>query len=111
MPSKCTGLNASALMKKVRKYNRFLKTTFFKLAGKQSQCLELCLFHDFDSCSEHDATIAELTLTYNVHGSLTQHIESLSNEDSSEANLKKRLEAICFAPNFKVYITSLYRRI
>ena len=91
--SKCSGLNASTLIKDVRKYQRFLKTTFPKLAGKHSRCLELCLSHAFDYCSQpHDSTIAELTLIYNVHGSLTQHIESLSNEDSSKADLKERLE-------------------
>ena len=36
--------------------------------------------------------IADLTLIYNVHCSLTQHIESLSSEDSSKADLKERLE-------------------
>lgn len=66
--SKFTSLNASALIKDVRKYQRFLKTTFHKLEGKHSQCLELCLSHTFYSCSQHDATIAELTLIYNVHG-------------------------------------------
>ena len=67
--SKCTSRNASALIKDVRKYQRFLKTTFHKLEGKHSQCLELCLSHTFDSCSEqHDASIAESTLIYNVHG-------------------------------------------
>lgn len=101
--SKCSGLNASTLIKDVRKYQRFLKTTFPKLAGKHSRCLELCLSHAFDSCSQpHDSTIAELTLIYNVHGSLTQHIESLSNEDSSKADLKERLE-----DKFKVHFDYL----
>ena len=91
--SKCTGLNASTLIKDVRKYQRFLKTTFPKLAGKHSRCLEICLSHAFDSCSEqHDAMLAEFSLIYHVHGSLTQHIESLSNEDSSKADLKERLQ-------------------
>ena len=63
--SKCTGLNATTLIKDVRKYQRFLKTTFPKLAGKHSRCLEICLSHAFDSCSEqHDATLAEFSLNF-----------------------------------------------
>lgn len=90
---KCTGLNASALVKDVRKYQRFLKTTFSKLAEKHSCCLELCLSHAFDSCSEeHNAVVAECSMMYDMHSSLMQCIESLSNEDSLKAEFKSRLD-------------------
>ena len=90
---KCTGLNALALVKDVRKYQRFLKTTFSKLAEKHSCCLELCLSHAFDSCSEeHNAVVAECSMMYDMHSSLMQCIESLSDEDSSKAEFKSRLD-------------------
>ena len=72
----CSDLYASTLIKDV-KYQRFLKITFRKLGGKHLLYLELCLSHAFDSYSQqHDAMIAELTLIYNVHGSLTQHLST-----------------------------------
>ena len=91
--SESPDLNASALIKDVRKYQRFLKTTFSKFAQKHSPCLELCMAHAFDSCSEeHSADVAEISLVYEVHNSLLQSIESLSCEDSQQSELKSRLD-------------------
>ena len=75
----CPDLNASALIKDVRKYQRLLKTTFSKFAQKHSPCLELCMAHAFDSCSEeHSADVAEISLVYEVHNSHCSPLNLLS---------------------------------
>ena len=90
--SKCPGLNASALIKAVRNYQTFLKTTYSKFAQKHSPCLELCLAHAFGSCSEeHNKVLAEFSLMYYVLSSLMQSIESLSDNDPARADLKSRM--------------------
>ena len=92
--SSCSDVNASALSKDVRRYQKFLKTTFPKLAQKHSPCLELCLSHAFDSCSEeHSSVLTDISLIYDVHSSLMQSIESMSDV-SAKDDLKARLEEV-----------------
>lgn len=91
--TECPDLNASALIKDVRNYQRFLKTTFSKFAQKHSPCLELCMTHAFDSCSEgHSADVSEISLVYKVHDTLKQSIESLCCEDSQKSKFNSRLD-------------------
>ena len=69
-----------------------MKTKFSKLAQRHSSCLELCQTHTFASCSEeHQAVCTDITPIYNVHRSLLQSVESLSDE-SAKSDLKARLQ-------------------
>ena len=96
--SHCPGLNGSTLIKDVRNYQTFVKTKFSKLAQRHSSCLELCQTHAFASCSEeHQAVCIDITPIYNVHSSLLQSVESLSDE-SAKSDLKARLQEM-----FKVH--------
>ena len=100
--SLCSGANGSMLIKNVRCYETFLKTKFSKLAQKHSPCLELCQTHAFASCSEqHQAVSSDILVTHNVHSSLTQSIESPSDE-STKSDLHARLQEF-----FKVIALSL----
>ena len=73
---------------------KFLKTTFPKRAQKHSPYLELCLSHAFDSCSEeHNSVLTDISLIYDVHSSLMQSIESMSDV-SAKDDLKARLEEV-----------------
>ena len=90
--SLCPGANGLMLIKNVRCYETFLKTKFSKLAQKHSPCLELCQTHAFASCSEqHQAVSSDILVMHNVHSSLAQSIESLSDE-STKSDLHARLQ-------------------
>lgn len=92
--SSCSDVNASALSKDVKSYQKFLKTTFPKRAQKHSPYLELCLPHAFDSCSEeHNSVPTDISLIYDVQSSLMQSIESMSDV-SAKDDLKARLEEV-----------------
>ena len=94
----CPGLNGSTLIKDVRRYETFLKTKFSKLTQKHSSCLELCQTHAFASCSEeHQAVCADISAIHKVHSSVSQSVESLSDE-SIKSDLKARLQEL-----FKVH--------
>ena len=96
--SHCPGLNGSTLIKHVRNYQTLVKTKFFKLAQGHSSCLELCQTRAFASCSEeHQAVCTDINPNYNVHSSLLQSVESLSDE-SAKSDLKAQLQEM-----FKVH--------
>ena len=78
----------------MKRYHKFLKTTFPKHAKKHSPYLELGLSHAFDSCSEkHSSVLTDISLIYDVHSSLMQSIQSMSDV-SAKDDLKARLEEV-----------------
>ena len=78
----------------MKRYQKFLKTTFPKRAKKHSPYLEHGLSHAFDSCSEkHSSVLTDISLIYDVHSSLMQSIQSMSDV-SAKDDLKARLEEV-----------------
>lgn len=83
---------AAAIVQQLRLHQRFLKTMLAKLAERHSSCLELCLTHAFESCSEeHPDTLNEMTDFYLVCDKLTSCLE-LSTNAVAKAKLEEKLQ-------------------
>lgn len=83
---------AAGIVKQLRIHQRFLKTMLAKLAERHSSCLELCLTHAFESCSEeHHDTLNEMTDFYLVCDKLTSCLR-LSTNAVARAKLEEKLQ-------------------
>ena len=92
------GLNGSALVKDVRRYQTFVKTKFSKLSQHHSSCLELCQSHAFLSCpEEHQAVCTDISPIYNVYSSVLESVDGISDQ-SVKSDLTARLQEL-----FKVH--------